>query len=243
MGSKYTYENIKNNIENLGYKLITDNYKNNRTKMIVHDLDGYYYLSRYEVIMRNKELSKFHVSNPYTIQNIKLWCKLNNKPFELVSEVYDNKEELLVWQCLKDSCKEQFYCSWHHIIRGKGCGACHGKQVSLSNCLATKNPKLASEWHPTKNNGLTPYDVTSNSGKSIHWQCKKGHEWESVISSRNNSGNDCPYCSGRYPTEENNLLFCNPNLASEWDYNKNDKNPEEYCPNSGKKVNWICKKC
>ena len=30
------------------------------------------------------------------------------------------------------------------------------QKVVKSNCLATLNPELAKEWHPTKNNRLTP---------------------------------------------------------------------------------------
>lgn len=35
------------------------------------------------------------------------------------------------------------------------------------NCLAVVNPKLAAEWHPTKNGSLTPDMVTKGSNKKV----------------------------------------------------------------------------
>lgn len=35
--------------------------------------------------------------------------------------------------------------------KGHGCGVCANRVVVKSNCLATLNPELAKEWHPTKN--------------------------------------------------------------------------------------------
>ena len=63
--------------------------------------------------------------------------------------------------------------------------------------LATKNPTLASQWHKEKNDPLTPYNFTPNSGQKVWWKCDKGHEWEATIDSRNSSQrkSNCPYCS------------------------------------------------
>ena len=63
--------------------------------------------------------------------------------------------------------------------------------------LATLNPELSEEWHPTKNLLLTPANFTANSGHKVWWQCEKGHEWQTTIDSRNRKqgGSGCPYCS------------------------------------------------
>ena len=110
--------------------------------------------------------------------------------------------------------------------------------------MATKRPDLSVEWHPTKNGDLTPYDVTCNSHLKVWWKCSENatHEWDINISARN-KGSGCPYCYGRYPTKENNLLVCNPELALEWNYEKNNKKPKDYCTNSNLKVWWKCKIC
>lgn len=41
--------------------------------------------------------------------------------------------------------------------------------VSEQYNLMAKNPKLSREWHPTKNGGLTPYNITPGSSKKAWW--------------------------------------------------------------------------
>jgi len=246
MGRKLTYEDVKKFIESLGYELLSEKYKNSDEKLILKDNYGYYYLVNLNNLKYNNNIpSKFHKYNPYTIQNIKLWCKLNNKPFELLSTDYKNNNIKLQWKCLEDNCEEIFMSNWADISSNHGCPYCSGHKVGLSNCLATKRPDLIKEWHLILNNSLTPFDVTVSSGKNVWWKCSRNpkHEWPTTVYNRaiNNSG--CPYCFGRYVTEDHNLLIVNPELANEWDYEKNDKKPEEYCPSSGEYAWWICKEC
>lgn len=42
-------------------------------------------------------------------------------------------------------------------------------------------PELIAEWHPTKNDGLSPEDVTHGSAKKAWWFCSEGHEWEAAM--------------------------------------------------------------
>ncbi len=239
MSRKLTYEEVKHFISQLGYELISKEYFNNREKLIIADIYEYWYAISYTNLKLRKNPERFHKNNPYTTQNIKLWCQINNKQFELISNDYIDSHKKLKWKCLKLGCGEIFESNWADISQNRGCPYCVGKQVGLSNCLAIKNPELAKEWHSTKNGSLTPYDVTCGSRKKVWWKCSKNHEWESKISDRNN-GNGCPSCSGRYVSKEYNLLVCNPELCKEWDYERNKKKPEEYTPCSGHSVWWIC---
>ena len=78
--------------------------------------------------------------------------------------------------------------------QGSGCPYCSGNKVMPGfNDLATKNPDLATEWHPTRNGDLLPFQVTLKSGKKVWWLCKYGHEWQAKVSSRAN-GSGCPVC-------------------------------------------------
>ena len=108
--------------------------------------------------------------------------------------------------------------------------------------LQVKNPALAKEWHPTKNNNLTPIDVTPNTGRKVWWICRKGHEWQAAIAYRN-IGGGCPYCAGRSVCDDNCLQTLNPTLAKEWHPKKNDNlRPRDVMPGSQKRVWWICDK-
>ncbi len=69
---------------------------------------------------------------------------------------------------------------------------CYYKSKS-GKSLAEANPKLALQWHPTKNGKIKPEDVAANSGIYAWWLCENGHEWNAVVASRN-SGVGCPEC-------------------------------------------------
>ena len=99
-------------------------------------------------------------------------------------------------------------------------------------------PTLMAEWNWEKNNevGLNPNVLTLGSNKKAWWKCSKGHEWVASIVHRNN-GRGCPYCSSQKVLKGfNDLQTINPNLAAEWNYEKNcGLKPEDFMPNSNKK--------
>ena len=242
----YTIENIKLwlTLENMSLELLSKTYTNNHTYLTFKDNEGYFYNISL-IDLQQSKYSKFYISNIYTIKNIKLWLKLNKKPFELLSKEYSKSDKMLQWRCL--DCGEVFEKKWKSIITGKGCPFCAGYQVGLSNCLATKRPELISSWHPTKNDNLTPWDVTCGDARDIWWQCLENdkHEWVASPNSRTNANSGCPYCCSTHPlpSEDYNLLLCNSKLASEWNHSKNIMSALEYTPNSNKKVWWKCKEC
>lgn len=116
----------------------------------------------------------------------------------------------------------------------------NGKIPPVSFSLATRFPKVAQEWHPALNTPLTPEKVTVSSGQKVFWLCKKGHEWQAVISART-KGSRCPFCQGSRPTDENNLRAKYPDIAAQFHPDKNGNlMPEKILPNSHKKVWWLC---
>ena len=145
------------------------------------------------------------------------------------------------WQCQK--VKEHFWqANVSSRTRGSGCAVCVGRIVDQSNCLSFKNPKLASEWHPTKNGTLTPSDVTLASPKKIWWKCSKGndHEWQAKISNRSSLNQGCSVCSNRTVVLSNCLATTHPNLEKEWDYKKNSLTPFDVVAGNHNKVYWKC---
>lgn len=240
VNKKYDADFVKKYINNIGYKLMNE-YKDTKEKITIKDNNGFYYITTFERLLTGAIPERFNTCNLYTVNNIRVWTKINNKSFRLVSKVYNGNNNKLQWRCMKNTCGEIFEAVWGNIYGGRGCGVCAGNQVVLSNCLATKNPEMAMEWHPIKNGKLTSYDVTESSNKKVWWQCGKNPEHEWVASPNNRYGKGCPYCSGRYADKGNNLFVVNPILSEEWDYIKNKKTPKDYLPNSGKYVYWICK--
>lgn len=241
MSNKLQYHEIENIVNQFGYKLI-----NIGKKLIFSDDLGYIYCQNLWHLKNGHKPKIADYVNPYSIENIKLWLKLNKKNFELLSTEFINHKTKLYFKCSDSKCGEIFDYDWIHLsTRNFDCPYCSGSRVGLSNCLATKNPELASEWHLTKNGDLTPYDITCGSKKEVWWQCKNNpkHEWQATINNRIASNSGCPYCSHHLPSEDYNLLLDNPQLCEEWDYKKNKKSPEEYCPQSNQHVWWLCKEC
>ena len=111
------------------------------------------------------------------------------------------------------------------------------------NDLATINPELARQWHPTKNGDLTPRDVLAGSRRKVWWICEHGHEWQADVSSRNH-GTGCPVCAGKKVISgENDFASQYPELARQWHPTKNGSlRPDQVTPSSNKKVWWICDK-
>lgn len=151
---------------------------------------------------------------------------------------------------LGSSCKVWWKCIKGHIYesairvrtRGIGCPYCAGKKVADDNNLAFLYPALIKEWHPEKNNPLTPNQVYAGTTKKVWWRCAKGHEWE-VAPRVRARGEGCPYCSGRRVSVDNNLLTLFPEIAKEWHSEKNKPlNPENVTARSDKKVWWKCSK-
>ena len=100
---------------------------------------------------------------------------------------------------------------------------------------------LINEWNSEKNE-MTLDDYTHGSNKIVWWKCNKGHEWKSSIKGRY-QGRGCPYCAGSLAIQgENDLKTLRPNIAAEWDYEKNGGlTPKDVTVSSSKKVYWKCK--
>jgi hypothetical protein len=173
----------------------------------------------------------------------KQWHYEKNSPLKPENFTFGSQKKVW-WKCPKGEEHEWEIGIVRRCSLGRGCPFCAGKRVSKTNNLLARNPKVASEWHPTMNNDLKPEDFTYGSDKKVWWQCPKDndHEWEAVIKNRSR-GLGCPFCSGKKVSKTNNLLARNPKVASEWHPTKNkDLKPEDFTLMSGKKVWWQCPK-
>lgn len=123
----------------------------------------------------------------------KEWDKEKNRD-KLPSDFMPASNRYAWWLC--STCGH----SWSAKISnrtslGRGCPLCSNNIVVVGkNDLATTHPYLSKEWHPTKNNQLTPKDVTYGSGKKIWWLCPNNHEYKATILHRAH-GTECPKCN------------------------------------------------
>lgn len=131
----------------------------------------------------------------------------------------------------------------HRTKDGLGCPYCNRRKANEENSIVSTHPYLVKEWHPSKNEGLTPDQLLSGTEKKVWWVCSKGHEWIAAVNDRTRRKTGCPYCTGQKVTYDNNLAFLRPDLAKQWHPSKNSKlTPFDVTTNSAKKVWWVCEK-
>lgn len=155
-----------------------------------------------------------------------------------LNSIYANSGKSAWWVC--QVCSHEWPAQIAARNRGNGCPNCAGKVVNDKNSLAINYPEIAKQFHPTKNT-VDLASLTYGSKKRIIWLCEYGHEWPASPDNRASQNDGCPYCSGRYPTETNNLLIDNPSLSLEFDLVKNfPKTPKDFTPRANKTIWWLC---
>ena len=158
----------------------------------------------------------------------------------LPSDITSGSNSKFWWKCDNG---HEWQTSPNNRLSGKGCPYCANQKIlSGYNDLETTNPELAKEWNYEKNYPLTPKEVIEGSAKKVWWKCHKGHDYECLIVDRK-KGNGCPYCANKKVLVGYNYLeTVNPNLAQEWNYEKNyPLTPKDVIAGSTKKVWWKCK--
>lgn len=157
--------------------------------------------------------------------------------------VSSNSGDKVWWKC--STCGQSFYSSPDKRVgRGVGCPYCSGRNaISGVNDFTITHPDLVASWNYEKNEDLDPSSFKSGSDKKVWWICREGHEWQETIYKRAIRGYGCPYCSGqRIIPGRTDFSSLFPNVAKEWNYNKNESiNPQSFSPHSTYRVWWICK--
>jgi hypothetical protein len=144
------------------------------------------------------------------------------------------------WRCNKG---HEWEAPGSDRLRGRGCPYCSGQRLLTGfSDLATTNPRIASEWHPTKNGEVTPHQINGGTHKRFWWQCDLGHEWQAQCVNRTVRDGGCPTCSGQTLLRGfNDLETTHPNLAREWHPVKNGGlTPKDVNAGTRKKFWWQC---
>ena len=155
------------------------------------------------------------------------------------TEISYGSQKKIWWRCDRG---HEWAPSVYSRSSGGNCPYCQGvRPWPGENDLATQMPLLAAQWHPEKNPGLSPQNVTCGSKRMVWWRCDKGHEWSAEVKSRVN-GAGCPYCANKKTLSTyNELASTHPQLAAEWHPTKNGKRmPQDYVAGARAKVWWRC---
>jgi hypothetical protein len=156
-----------------------------------------------------------------------------------------NSIQLFWWKCPKGKDHVWRATPNNRTWNNSGCPCCDGKQVSITNSLAQKKySKIAAQWHPTMNGGLTPSDVVAGSDQSFWWKCPKGkdHIWRTSPKHRTNSGSGCSSCAGQQVSITNSLAQKKySKIAAQWHPTMNGGlTPSDVVAGSDQSYWWKC---
>ena len=161
-------------------------------------------------------------------------------------KMYVSSTKTAFFRCEKNH--EYTYQINSKFLKKIGCPVCSNKRVIRGiNDFESNYPELAKQWDYEKNGVIKPYEISKEAQKSFYWICKNGHSFKSKVYRMVKSlkGLNCPYCRGQEVLEGfNDLQTKNPNLALEWNYEKNNGiKPTQVVAGSPKKYWWKCNKC
>lgn len=142
MGKKYTYEEVKNIFKENGFKLLTTEYKDCKESLLCQDKLGYKILISLDKLQNRKiNGSRFHKANPYTIENINIFSKLNNLGSKCISDKYVNANVKMEFVC---SCGEHFNTTWNafHSLCKTKCDNCSNNPFTNKDYNYVKNELL-----------------------------------------------------------------------------------------------------
>jgi hypothetical protein len=127
---------------------------------------------------------------------------------------------------------------------GRSCPVCSNRLVLAGyNDLATTQPDIAAEWHPTKNGDIRASGIVAGNNKPAWWQCPLGHEWQASPNSRTSQGTGCPVCANqKLLVGFNDLATTYPELATEWHPTKNLPATPLSIIGGKAKIWWVCDK-
>lgn len=126
--------------------------------------------------------------------------------------------------------------------QGHGCRYCSHHEINAENSLRRTHPDLAAQFHPTRNEPLSPDSVPASTGRRLWWVCGRGHEWAATGHSRA-AGSGCPFCMRRRALAGfNDLATTHPLLAAQFHPTRNAPlTADAVLAGSAKQVWWKCR--
>lgn len=221
MSRKHDIEYVRKLIYEISeYTLLDNVYINNRTKMTAIDKNGYKYYFTLENLIFAKAARMVDKSNPYSIENIKLWLKNNDLPYELLSTEYNGNGSKNRKNCLLEFCCENghiFYRTWNDICDGHmQCEECTKRFNNHEQFVSYINNKYNGEYEI-----LGQYINSTTKIEAKHIKCGTIFY---VRAENLANGHGCP-----------NSLCCKKRGADHYRYNENLSDKERFSDRKSKK--------
>jgi len=185
------------------------------------------------------------------------WDAKENHPLS-PDQVTVNSHMRAHWKC--STCLHEWQATVLNKTRGKtGCPRCaqthRGRKADGTRqkhpTFAAADHALLQQWDHDKNrkSGNFPDNTSLQSHKLIWWQCQecpkgKVHSWQARPNSRTSSKKPtgCPCCAGHKLCECNSLETVCPDIAADFDVEKNGVTAAEVTSSAGAKYSWLSDK-
>jgi hypothetical protein len=110
-----------------------EDYERSSSHINVLTQEGYKISTTYSAVLSGYKPFFVAVSNPYTVENIKLWLKLNTCGYQLLSTKYTGNHKKITLLCDKG---HEFDITWAHLQSGRRCPCCQ----------ESNNETIVREW-------------------------------------------------------------------------------------------------
>lgn len=210
--------------EEVGYKLISDTYKNARTKLIVECDKGHIYEPTFDNFRLGHRCSYCNRNGKISVN--KLLELLKNLKYNIIDiSTFQNSKSNITISCEKGHI---FSTKWNYLNSGQGCPRCNGgSRISyeeIKNKIESVGYKLIS-------------DTYKNANSKIILKCDKGHEYETIYSNFY-MGHRCPQCNGgiklTYEDVKNRIELVEGYKLISKNYKNNHTKLLVLCPNNHK---------
>lgn len=115
-------DKVEDILSGKSYTLVKESFSRVTNGFTAIDQNGYYVQMNRDNLFTNKKPEIFHQCNPYTIENIKHYIKINNIESELISTNYKGNTSKMLWKC---KCGNRFKKSWSSFYSGSHyCTSC-----------------------------------------------------------------------------------------------------------------------
>lgn len=171
----------------------------------------------------------------YTYEYIKSFVE--NFEHILISETYKNCRERII---IKDKYEYKYYVLF---VEFKKARKKRTQIVHKSNPFSSENISL---WVKTnrKDCSYIEGNYVNSSFKNIVLRCNFCHNVWKTCWNFIRMGSECPICQGgNWDIYNKNLKIMFPEIAKEWDYEKNIEKPENRTSHSSRKIFWVCYSC
>ena len=178
--NKHSYKYIKNYIENKGYTLLSNTYKNAHIKLLLKCPEGHEYKVIFNDFQQGQRCPICANIVPPTIEEIKK--SFSNEGYTLLSNIYINNNSKLNYKCSKG---HEHYISWKMWKKDQRCPYCYGNNRKTTKCIKDY----------IENEGYTLLSNTyKNARTKLLIKCPKGHEYK-VKFNNFQQGQRCPICA------------------------------------------------